>query len=790
VGDRGWGARRVSVAIAAIALIAAACSEPGDDPRSSETTSTTAAGSSADSSGAGWPAYGHDGANTRTNVTDGGLAAGDVGSLAVDWELDGLVGVTGTPTVADGFAFFGDWRGTIWAVDAATGDEVWQAPLGGFVVGAVAVAEEAVFASSGRTLVRLDRDTGEEMWRVETHDHPHAQINASPVVVEDLVIQGTASFENTVVKDDYSFRGTIAAYDVDTGEEVWRFFTTADDDEEGPGAGVWSTPAIDPDRGLLYVGTGQSLEEPTAPLTDSLLALDYRTGELAWSTQFTYPDVFSAGNPGGKDADVGASPNLWTSDGRDLVGAGDKGGTFHALDRETGEVVWETELTPGSVFGGEIGSAAFVDGRLIASSNVGDPETNAPTDATKVFALDPATGEILWESGEVPGKIFGPVSAVPGVAFVGTDRGTLRALDVARGDELWSHDAPARTGGGPSIVDGRVLWGYGFTLFDGPGEGGVLSFAVPGSEGESEDASSEDRASGPSAGCDAPADMPAGSSEGTLRSGGEERVYQLDVPPTYDGTTPFGLVLGLHSLTVSYRVVPGMTGFPDMFGTHDFVGVAPSGLVQGTTPYWNAAPADDNYDVTFLADLLDHLETTLCLDTGRVFSVGMSNGAQMSSLAACRLPGRIAGIAPIAGVEFPEPCDAPPVPIIAFHGTTDPIVPYGGGGLSATRIAELHYYTDGLPPGLPEPIGVDESMARWAEHNGCHPDFEEERISSEVRHRRWQGCAAATEIYVVDGGGHAWPGKPVPQFEEAFGHATTDIDASSLLFDFFFDDGN
>src|SRR6185503_6767212 len=124
----------------------------------------------------------------------------------------------------------------------------------------------------------------------------------------------------------------------------------------------------------------------TGPLADSILAIDYRTGKLEWSRQFTYPDVFSAGHPQGKDADVGASPNLWTADGRDFVGAGDKGGTFHAVDRDTGKVVWTTHLTPGSAFGGEIGSAAFVDGKLIATSNVGDPASNFPTNVTKVFA--------------------------------------------------------------------------------------------------------------------------------------------------------------------------------------------------------------------------------------------------------------------------------------------------------------------------------------------------------------------------------------------------------------------
>ena len=175
---------------------------------------------------------------------------------------------------------------------------------------------------------------------------------------------------------------------------------------------------------------------------------------------------------------MGASPNLWRSRGRALVGAGDKAGVYHALDRDTGEVAWETTLTPGSVFGGEIGSGALVDGRLVVVSNVGNPATNAPTNVAKVFALDPASGVVRWEAEDFPGRIFAPVGAVPGVAFVGTDAGTLAALDTRTGRKLWTWNAPARTGCGPSIVHGRVLWGYGFTLFGGPGPGGVISFVL------------------------------------------------------------------------------------------------------------------------------------------------------------------------------------------------------------------------------------------------------------------------------------------------------------------------
>ncbi|MBI2704135.1 MAG: hypothetical protein HYX32_02425 [Actinobacteria bacterium] len=308
-----------------------------------------------------------------------------------------------------------------------------------------------------------------------------------------------------------------------------------------------------------------------------------------------------------------------------------------------------------------------------------------------------------------------------------------------------------------------------------PGSGASAGSAVPAST----------HASGPSTGCTA-APVKPGTTNETLTSGGQERRYQLEVPDGYDGTTPYAIVFGLHSLTVDYRIVPGMSGFADMHKKYRFIGVSPSGLIS-TVPYWNAAPVADNYDVTFITELLDYLEATLCIDTANVFSVGMSNGAQMSSLLACRLADRVTAIAPIAGIEYNQPCSGAPVPVIAFHGVQDPIVPYTGGGLNSVKIADQNFYKGNLPAGTPDPTGVDESMKNWAAHNGCDPDFVETRISPEVRKRTWQRCKAATEIYLVDNGGHAWPGKPQPAFEQAFGHGTTDIDATSLIWAFFFD---
>lgn len=467
-----------AVPVVAIGVALAGCSD--DAPRGRAATSTTrpSTGSVADSTGSEWPFYGHDFSQTRTNIAETTITRDNVSKLAKVWEIPELVGVTGTPAVVDGIAYFADWKGQVWAVRAASGDKVWSTMVGGMFVAAPAVDDDSVFVAVDNHLVRLDRTTGEVKWKVVTNDHPQAQISASPVVVDGMVIQGTASYENMLRKEDYQFRGSIGAFDAKTGEQKWNFFATPADATAGAGVGIWSTPAIDTTRGMLYVGTGQGLSEPTPPLADSLLAIDYRNGKLKWSRQFTYPDVFSMGHPGGKDADVGASPNLWTSDGRDLVGAGDKGGTFHTLDRDTGEVVWETELTPGSAFGGQIGSAAFVDGVLVASSNVGDPETNAPTNVTHIFGLDPKTGEKRWTAEELSGKIFAPVSAIPGVAFCGTDKGQLLALDTSSGATLWSMDAPAQTSCGPAIVDGRLLWGYGFVLMGGPGPGGMLALEV------------------------------------------------------------------------------------------------------------------------------------------------------------------------------------------------------------------------------------------------------------------------------------------------------------------------
>src|SRR5690606_30104054 len=117
----------------------------------------------------------------------------------------------------------------------------------------------------------------------------------------------------------------------------------------------------------------------------------------------------------GADADVGAMPNLFTVDGVDAVGVGDKAGTYRALDRETGEVLWERHLTEGGLQGGVMASAAVADGTIYVASN------EASQDAV-LFALDADTGEEVWRT-EVGAHVTGPVTWANDVLYLADDAG-------------------------------------------------------------------------------------------------------------------------------------------------------------------------------------------------------------------------------------------------------------------------------------------------------------------------------------------------------------------------------
>jgi hypothetical protein len=201
------------------------------------------------------------------------------------------------------------------------------------------------------------------------------------------------------------------------------------------------------------------------------------TGAYVWHAQFTPNDAWTVATPfSGVDGDVGAAPNLFEIAGRAVVGVGDKPGRYHVHDRQTGAHVWTTPLTTGSGFqGGVMAPAAYHDGVIYVISN-------NDTRSSTAFALDAASGDILWERDLIDPTFGGPALG-NGVLYVGDQAGNVYALDASTGTKVWEDKLPAGKGGGFSLVDGMLFTGYGFHFSESrrePLTGGLIAYSRTG----------------------------------------------------------------------------------------------------------------------------------------------------------------------------------------------------------------------------------------------------------------------------------------------------------------------
>lgn len=261
-----------------------------------------------------------------------------------------------------------------------------------------------------------------------------------------------------------------------------------------------------------------------------------------------------------------------------------------------------------------------------------------------------------------------------------------------------------------------------------------------------------------------------------MQAGGIERSYILHVPPQYDGSRPVPLVLNFHGFGSNAAEQALYSRLPQKADEAGFILVTPDGT--GTPRRWNLIPGQQPDEVAFVSELLDGLESRLCVDTKRVFATGMSNGAALSSRLACALSDRITAAAPVAALVYPVlVCNGTesPTAIIAFHGTDDACVPFEGGTS-----------TCGMGFTIPPIAGAAEN---WARHNGCDMAASRTQLTEHVRVVAYSGCReeASVVLYVVEGGGHTWPGSAnVPRL----GGVTREIDATDLIWEFFVGQGN
>jgi alcohol dehydrogenase (cytochrome c) len=459
-----------------------------------------------------WPSYnGHDSGNRYSPLAQ--ITASNASRLVPRWifTLPNAAGLQVTPVVVGGIMYVSS-ANDLYALDAGSGRQLWnyRRPRTHGLVGVaargvnrgVAVAGERVFmATDHGHLIALNRYTGSLLWDVELADwRQNYNGTGAPLVVGNLVISGIAG-------GDEGARGFLAALDQESGKEVWRFWAVPARGEPGsetwkgdaidhPGAATWMTGSYDPDSSTLYWAIGNPGPDMIGDdrlgdnlYSDSVVALDVKTGRKKWHFQFTPHDVhdYDAQQP------LVLVDAAWQGRPRKLLVQANRNGYFYVLDRTTGDfllgtpfvktITWASGLTPAGRPIVVPNMEPTREGKRVCPSLDGasnwysasyNPQTQlfyvqtndkcgiftrvdqtwtagrgfmggtfgpAPEPAQRILrAIDIQTGQVAWQvpqSGNVD-SWGGVLSTAGNVVFFGDDSGALAAADARTGAMLWS----------------------------------------------------------------------------------------------------------------------------------------------------------------------------------------------------------------------------------------------------------------------------------------------------------------------------------------------------------------
>lgn len=457
------------------------------------------AGSARQAPGSDWSSWTGNLAGSRYAAGEKAINPATVSSLQYKWAFTfpniPNVYPASQPAVVGNTLYVGSTDAKFYALNAKTGATRWvfdltqiAGPVTNSQPNAVrdgpAVAEGAVYFGDSRGYVyALDARTGQLRWATHAGDQPFSRITASPVVYGGKVYVGISQEQASLQVGNLNYpccsgRGQVDALDAQTGAIVWRHYTVppaqpvgswpSGATEYGPSGGsVEDAVVIDPAIRTLYVGTGENASGTTGE-TDALVALNIDTGQLRWSYKaqvdtFTtlcdaYPNFAGycpqAANGTDHDWDMSASPNLFRIGDREVVGIGEKSSVYRVFDALTGELIWSRQLTPAPMANAPGGSAGIqwgtsYDGkRLYVATWLAKPGV--------LYALDPATGAILWQTsgpsdgcttggGSGPGQLCtmgvgSSVSSSPGLVYEGNTDGKEYVFAADTGDLLWQFD--------------------------------------------------------------------------------------------------------------------------------------------------------------------------------------------------------------------------------------------------------------------------------------------------------------------------------------------------------------
>jgi polyhydroxybutyrate depolymerase len=258
--------------------------------------------------------------------------------------------------------------------------------------------------------------------------------------------------------------------------------------------------------------------------------------------------------------------------------------------------------------------------------------------------------------------------------------------------------------------------------------------------------------------------------EYVLEVDGLWRRYLVHTPPGYTGLSPLPVVIGFHGRfghAEGFRLQSGMNNVADRY---QFIVVYPDGTGPPGQQSWNAGPSRDDFasqmnvdDVNFVRVMLDDLAARYAIDPKRVYAVGMSNGAMFCHRLGVELSDRIAAIGSVAGLLGVDALPPPrPVPVIDFHGTADPLVPFALTSLTINW---------------------------WKAVNGCR--FQPVAVQTAFDRRVYyyqpppNRRGAPVVFYALPGGGHTWPGGVDVSAPFGTGRLVVTVPASELMWLFF-----
>jgi alcohol dehydrogenase (cytochrome c) len=437
------------------------------------------------------------------------ITPANVKNLDLQWmfQAHSLEKFEATPLVVDGIMYTVQAPNDVVALDAVTGRVYWMysytpnkdaRPCCGRVNRGVAILGDTLFMGTidGR-LIALDAKNGKPLWNIEVGD-PKAgyAITHAPLVIKDKVIVGVAGGE-------YGIRGYIAAFDVKTGQERWRFYTIPGKGEPGNdtwkgdswqhgGASIWVTGSYDPDLNLTYWGIGNpgpdwNGDDRTGDnlYSDCVVALDADTGKLKWYYQFSPHDEF--------DYDSVQVPVLvdgqWQGKPRKMMMWANRNGLFYVIDRTSGQfllgkpfakVTWMTGFDERGRPMKAPSAASSKKGTLVFPGNQGatnwyNPSYSPHTGLFYIPTWDDYSSLFVKQDAEYKeGQTFGgggPRSLGPPVvrgsfnySKAGDQYGAIRAIDPKTGERKWEFKMD-------DVTDAGVLTTAADLLFSGGREG-------------------------------------------------------------------------------------------------------------------------------------------------------------------------------------------------------------------------------------------------------------------------------------------------------------------------------